>query len=201
MTGDKNKFIYLKEFDGGVVRFGNSSPCMVKGKGFIFFNGTSNVDDVFWVEGLKHNLLSIGQLNDKGYHLEFKSGVYRILGCKGELITTSKKTKGNLFHQNANVNSCLVAKVEDSWLWYKRFCHVNFDNMVKVNQSSMVRGMPQLVKLDNVLCKECQFGKMTTSSFKRKSFSSEHILDLVHTYLCGPMRTRSFYGDVFHDIY
>lgn len=59
----------------------------------------------------------------------------------------------------------------------------------------MVRGMAQLVKPDNVLCKDCQMGKMTLTSFKSKSFSSENILDLVHIDLCGPMRTISFYGD------
>lgn len=42
---------------------------------------------------------------------------------------------------------------------------------------------------------------MTTSSFKRKSFSSENILDLVHTDLCGPMRTRSFQGDKYFMIF
>lgn len=197
MTGDKRKFIYLKEFDGGVVRFGNNSPCMVKGKGSISLNGKINIDDVYWVEDLKHYLLSVGQLNDKDYHLEFKNGVCRILGCKRELNSTSKQTKGNSFHLKASVNSCLVAKVEDSGLWHRRFFHVNFDNVVKVSKPNLVRGMPQLVKPDNVMCKECQLDKMTTSSFKSKSFSSEHILDLVHTDLCGPMRTRIFYGDKY----
>lgn len=37
-------------------------------------------------------------------------------------------------------------------------------------------------------------GKMTSTSFKSKSFSSEHIIDLVHTDLCGLMRTRILYG-------
>ena len=44
------------------------------------------------------------------------------------------------------------------------------------------------------MCKECQLGKMTKSSFKRKSFTSEHILDLVHTDPCGPMGVQSYCG-------
>lgn len=90
MIGDKEKIISLEEFDGGVVRFGNNSPCMVKGKGSISLNGKSNADDIYWVEGLKHNLLSVGQLNDKGYHLEFKKGVCRFMGCNGDFIATGK---------------------------------------------------------------------------------------------------------------
>lgn len=43
-----------------MVRFGKNSPYMVKGKGSISLNGKSNVDNVYWVEDLKHNLLSVG---------------------------------------------------------------------------------------------------------------------------------------------
>lgn len=124
-----------------------------------------------------------------------------IMVCNGDLVATSKQTRVNLFHLNANENSYLEAKIEDSRLWHKRFCHVNFDNLIKVNKPSMVRGTSQLVKPDNVLCKDCQMGKMTLTSFKSKSFSSEHILDLVHIYLCGPMRTRIFYGDKYFMIF
>ncbi|GLJ31301.1 hypothetical protein SUGI_0627870 [Cryptomeria japonica] len=77
----------------GVVRFGNDSPCMVKGKGTISLNGKRSADDVYWVEGLKNNILSVAQLNDKGYLLEFKNGMCKIYGGKGELIATNKHTK------------------------------------------------------------------------------------------------------------
>lgn len=75
MTSNGSKFLTLNEFDGGVVRFGNDSPCMVKGKGTISLNRNRNTYDVYQVEGLKHNLLSVAQLNDKGYPLEFKNGM------------------------------------------------------------------------------------------------------------------------------
>lgn len=45
------------------------------------------------------------------------------------------------------------------------------------------------------MCKECQLGKLNESSFKNKYFSSENVLDLVHTDLGSPIRTKSFYGD------
>lgn len=167
----------------------------------ISLNGKHNVYDVFWVDGLKHNLLSIGQLNDKGYHLEFKSGVCRIVGSKKELIATGKQTKGNIFHLNTNVNIYLVAKIEDNWLWHKRFFYVNFDNLIKISKSSIVRGIPQLVKPDNVLCKYCQMGKMNYVFCKSKSFSSNNFLNLVHTNLCGPMRTNNYYGNKYFMIF
>lgn len=42
---------------------------------------------------------------------------------------------------------------------------------------------------------------MTTSTFRRKSFLAKNLLDLVHTGLCGPMRTRSIQGDWYFMIF
>lgn len=75
MSGDRSKFLSLEEYDGGVVRFGNDAPCMVKGRWSISLNGKSSADNVYWVDGLRHNLLSVAQLNDSGLTLEFKNGV------------------------------------------------------------------------------------------------------------------------------
>lgn len=97
MTGDRSKFLTLEEYDGGVVHFGNDAPCMVKGRGSISLNGKSSANNVYWVDGLRHNLLSVAQLNDSGLTLEFKNGVCKIKGKNGELVATDMQTKGNLF--------------------------------------------------------------------------------------------------------
>ena len=57
-----------------------------------------------------------------------------------------------------------------------------------------VRGSPKLKKPNNTMCKQCQLGKMTKSSFKRKTYSSKEVLELVHTDLCGPITLQSYYG-------
>ena len=50
-------------------------------------------------------------------------------------------------------------------------------------------------KHDNSMCKQCQLGKMTNSSFKSKKYSSDDIQELVHTDLCGPIGVQSYCGD------
>lgn len=60
-----------------------------------------------------------------------------------------------------------------------------------------VRGLPKLKKPDNVMCKQCQLGKMKKSSFKRKTYTSDNILELVHTNLCGPIGVQSYCGDKY----
>ena len=47
------------------------------------------------------------------------------------------------------------------------------------------------------MCKECQLGKMTKSSFSSKTHISSDILELIHTNLCGPTRVDSYYGDKY----
>ena len=60
-----------------------------------------------------------------------------------------------------------------------------------------VRGLPKLKKPDNTMCKQCQLGKMTKSTFKSKVYTSNEVLELVHTDLCGPIEVQSYKGDIY----
>ncbi|KAK8625938.1 hypothetical protein V6N13_057093 [Hibiscus sabdariffa] len=66
MTGDKSRFLEFKSKSGGVVTFGDNSKGNIEGIGSIGNHSSILIDDVFYVNGLKHNLLSISQLCDKG---------------------------------------------------------------------------------------------------------------------------------------
>ena len=80
-------------------------------------------------------------------------GKETLLDDKGKLIGLGKKSKGNLFYLDLGDLSCLIAQVEESWLWNRRLCHVNFDNMVKIRKFRKVKGIPYLKKLNVNLCK------------------------------------------------
>jgi hypothetical protein len=65
MTGDKSKFLTLSESKSGNVTFGNDAPGKIKGKGMVSLsNGKGKAQDVLFVEGMKHNLLSVSQVCD-----------------------------------------------------------------------------------------------------------------------------------------
>ena len=51
------------------------------------------------------------------------------------------------------------------------------------------------------LCKNCQIGKMRKTSFKRKNYHSKEVLELVHTYLCGPIGIESYSGDKYISLF
>ena len=88
----------------------------------------------------------------------------------------------------------MIAQVDESWLWHRRMCHVNFDNIVKISSTRAARDLSKLMKPTNAIYKECQLGKQTRISFQSKQKNSNGLLDLVHTDLCGPARTRSLQG-------
>ncbi|XP_022007173.1 uncharacterized protein LOC110906331 [Helianthus annuus] len=74
MTGDKNLFISLNESERREVRTGDDKRLDVLGCGDVIIKVKGvgrRVQNVFYVEGLKHNLLSIGQLVQKGYEVRF----------------------------------------------------------------------------------------------------------------------------------
>ena len=105
-------------------------------------------------------------------------GKARQLDSKGNLIGSGRQTKGNLFYLDLSESSCFISQVEESWLWHKRLCHVNFDNLLKINKLKRVRGIPKFRKLDMGMCKNCQIGKMGKSSFKSKNYYFKEVLEL-----------------------
>ena len=91
--------------------------------------------------------------------------------------------------------TCLITNIDDSWLWHRRFCHINFDNIVKVSTTLAVRDLPRIMKPTNMIFKECVMAKQKRSSFPSKKFTLVEKLEIVHTNLSGPTRTRGFYGE------
>ena len=84
------------------------------------------------------------------------NGKEKLLDDKGNLVGSKKKTKGKLFYLDLSECSCFNSQIEESWFWHKRLCHVNFDNLVKINKHKRVRGIPSLKKSNVGLCKNCK---------------------------------------------
>ena len=63
MTGDKNKLLSYNALEKEKnFTFGNDSPTIIKGKGFVFIKEKVKASNVMYVDGLKHNLLSVSQM-------------------------------------------------------------------------------------------------------------------------------------------
>lgn len=75
MTRDKGCLISLQDKDGRSVTFGNNENSKIKCIRTNGKNGSALIKDVQFVEGLKHNLLSISQLCNNGYEVTFKQNM------------------------------------------------------------------------------------------------------------------------------
>jgi hypothetical protein len=73
MCGEKETFSSLDESFRSSVKFGDNSKISVMGKGKVTIqtkgNSTHIIANVLFVPNLKTNLLSVGQLQEKGYEI------------------------------------------------------------------------------------------------------------------------------------
>jgi len=91
MTGNKSKFLSLEKYKGGRVTMGNNGKCKIIGKGKVG-NSTFTLNDVFYVENLHHNLISISQLCDKGMNVVFDANICKIIDqSSNEILFTGKE--------------------------------------------------------------------------------------------------------------
>ena len=87
--------------------------------------------------------------------------------------------------------------IDESCLWHRRMGHLNFDNLMKVSKKEVVRDFPKIVKPLNSVCKHCQHGKHTESSFKVKGHTTSQPLEIIHIDIYGLTRTKSFQGEYY----
>jgi hypothetical protein len=82
-------------------------------------------------------------------------------------------------------------------MWHKRMGHINFENLVKISTKQVVRDIPKITKTSSTICKQCQHGNQSRVSFKTKEYATSKTLELVHTNLCGPTRTKILQGESY----
>lgn len=104
MCGKKEMFSELDESFVSEVKFGNDTKVPVMGKGKISIqlkDGSMNlISDVLYVPSLHQNLLSMGQLSEKGYEMQIYKGVCTINDERKGLIAKVKMTPNHLFPLN-----------------------------------------------------------------------------------------------------
>lgn len=81
MIGNRDLFDYLDSYIKSEVKLGNNDTVEVMGKGTINVMtnfGKRTIPNVYYAPGLKHNLISHGQLVQKGYKVIFENNVCTI---------------------------------------------------------------------------------------------------------------------------
>ncbi|KAK2428124.1 putative mitochondrial protein [Trifolium repens] len=209
MTGDRQSFLSFERKEGGSITFENNEKASIKGKGMIGKINSAKIENVHYVEGLEHNLISISQLCDNGLEVVFKTDTCEIKQLSsGKTLFKGSRMKNVyvLYLDELPAESCFVTLEKDKWIWHKRAGHVSMRTLAKISQLDLVRGLPKISFDKDKLCKSCTKGKQAKSSFKPKDFiSTKKPLELLHIDLFGPVKTTSLggknYGFVIVDDY
>jgi len=197
MCGIKDWFFDLDEQFRVSVKLGDNSRMMAVGKGNVKFNVGGMVQvisDVYFIPELKNNLLSIGQLQEKGLTIVFKENVCKVYHQDKGMIMQSKMSSNRMYAITVNVVSpaCFKVTTEDVvHLWHRRYGHLSQKGLKVLVQRNMVRGLPELQESSNV-CSDCMIGKQHREPFPKVSnWRATQRLQLIHADVCGPITPES----------
>ncbi|KAH0755142.1 hypothetical protein KY290_025412 [Solanum tuberosum] len=197
MCGKKENFKTIKRIDGGYVRFGDNAKEEVIGVGIITLSSSCDLVEVYLVEGLKHNLLSISQLCDAGFQVTFNTTSCIIRHPEKKLTLIGDRVNNIYVLNNVDFTSltCLTAVSSDPWLCHRKLGHASMHALEKLSRLELVIGLPKLKFEKDHVCDACQLGKQTHLSFKGKDIvSTSKPFQLLHMDLFGPTRTASIRG-------
>nr|GEZ97377.1 integrase, catalytic region, zinc finger, CCHC-type, peptidase aspartic, catalytic [Tanacetum cinerariifolium] len=182
----------------GTVRFGNDNFAAITGYGD-YIQGNITICHVYYVEGLGHNLFSVGQFCDGDLEVAFRSKTFYVRNLEGDDLLTGGR-KSNLYtisisDMAASLPICLMSKATStkSWLWHRRLSHLNFGTINDLTRLDLVDGLLKFKYGKDYLCSTCKRVKSKKASHPPKLVLSDNSkLELLHMDLCGPMRRHQF---------
>ena len=112
MTGTKVLFKTLFEGNIGTVTFGDGSKFVIRGIGTEDIPVLPVFEDIWYVDGLKANLLSISQICDNGLNVFFTKYECEILDKGGDCMCIGVRTTDNCYGITPSIsNKCFSAKI------------------------------------------------------------------------------------------
>ncbi|GKD22907.1 retrovirus-related pol polyprotein from transposon TNT 1-94, partial [Tanacetum coccineum] len=200
MTGNLQLLRNFVEKFMGTVRFGNDHFAAITGYGD-YVQGNLTICHVYYVEGLGHNLFSVGQFCDGDLEVAFRSNTCYVRNLEGDDLLTGSRDSNlytiSISEMAASSPVCLMSRATStkSWLWHRRLSHLNFGTINQLTSHDLVDGLPKFKYHKNHLCSACEQGKSKKASLPPKLVpSTESKLELLHMDLCGPMRVASING-------
>ncbi|GJW94422.1 hypothetical protein Tco_0174094 [Tanacetum coccineum] len=163
MMGDRSLLKNFIEKFMGTVRFENDNFTAITGYGD-YIQGNITICHVYYVEGLGHNLFSVGQFCDGDLEVAFRSKTCYVRNLEGDDLLTGGR-ESNLYtisisDMAASSPVCLMSKATSDRFKYGK----------------------------DHLCFACERGKSKKASHPLKLVPSDH------SKLCGPLRVASING-------
>nr|GEV63382.1 hypothetical protein [Tanacetum cinerariifolium] len=120
MTGNRALLTNFVEKFLKTVRFGNNDFAVVAGYEDVVI-GSMTIKKVYYVEGLGHNLFSVGQFCDKGLEVAFRKSTCFVRNEDGVDLLTGDRSLNlytiDLNEVASNCSTCLLAMASSSQSW------------------------------------------------------------------------------------
>ena len=151
---------------------------------------------MFYVEGLRVNLLRISQICDQDFMVQFSKGKCLIMDESGKKLISGVRTLENCYGLVPNVDIlCNSICLPNEDLWHEMIEYANYKHLSIVSKYESVLGIPKLSKVNNVVCGPCQLGKQTKAKHPgTQTSATSRSLELLHLDLMGPTRIESLGG-------
>ncbi|GJY25325.1 integrase, catalytic region, zinc finger, CCHC-type containing protein, partial [Tanacetum coccineum] len=190
MTEQRSQFInFVSKFLGTVI-FRNDQIAKIIGYGDYQLRNVT-ISQVYYVEGLRHNLFSVGQFHDSDLEVAFRKHTCYVRNLDGDdLLSGSRDINLYTISLDDILKSspiCLLSKAlkTKSWLWHRRLSHLNFDTLNQLAKQGLVRGPPKLKFKKDHLCSACSLGKSKKSSHKPKTDNTNQENSIFCIWICA----------------
>jgi hypothetical protein len=193
MIGEKRMFSsYEKNEDPQrAITFGDGNQGLVKGLGKIAISPDRSISNVFLVDSLDYNLLSVSQLCKMGYNCLFTDICVTVFRRSDDSIAFKGVLEGQLYlvdfnDKQAELDTCLIAKSNKGWLWHRRLAHVGMKNLHKLLKGEHILGLTNVYFEKDRICSACQAGKQVGVHHPHKNImTTDRALELLHMDLFG----------------
>jgi hypothetical protein len=142
------------------ITFGDGNQGLVKGLGKIAISSDHSISNVFLVDSLDYNLLSVSQLCKMGYNCLFTDIGVTVFRRSDDSIAFKGMLDGiylvDFNDNNAKLDTCLTAKTNMGWLWHRRLAHVGMKNLHKLLKGEHILGLTNVHFEKDRICSACQ---------------------------------------------
>ncbi|KAL0267052.1 UNVERIFIED_CONTAM: hypothetical protein PYX00_009420 [Menopon gallinae] len=170
----------------------------------IFLNGKWQnlvLLNVWYVPDAFANLISVRAAVKHGCEVVFGSKNVLIRNVETKQTVATGYLRGNLYALNTKAirqknEKAIIAtnnrdKQIDAMKWHRRLGHLNFVDLKKMEKNANENGVRIKKIEENTHCDICIRGKLCRSPFVKDTASKAKLLEIIHSDVCGPMKTES----------
>ena len=198
------------------VTFGNGGQSKPASVGDVMLKTGTYIlvlTDVLYVPGASENLLSVRRATKTGGASFTFSDACCMLELGGQVLAVAPCQSDGIYYLRAecvrddsDIGQAYAlfsgTTKETPELWHRRYAHLGYDNLAKLQHKQMVTGIT--IPADafktagqDARCGPCMLGKQHRLPFPTSETASTKPLELVHTDLCGPLPVPSKGGNKY----